>query len=80
MFPARVASHSWGNLVFRVEGQCVKDRLRWHLADELRRMVDIECAGPECPDATEILALVRADIPRLNRVRAELNGGLRHAQ
>jgi hypothetical protein len=67
-----------GSIVFRVEGGLVRKRLRWKTGDELRRMVDIECNGPNCRNATEILHLMRADIPALNRVRAELIGGLRH--
>jgi len=43
-------------------------------------MVDIECNGPHCPDATEILELMRSDIPMLNGVRAELMGGLHHVR
>jgi hypothetical protein len=42
--------------------------------DELRRMVDFECNGRHCLDAAEIL--MKADIPALNRVRAELIGGI----
>ena len=34
--------------------------------------------GPHCRDATEILQMMRADIPALNRVRAELIGGIDH--
>ena len=48
-----------GHVVFRVEGGLVAHRLRWPLADELRRQTDVECSGPECPDATEILELMR---------------------
>jgi hypothetical protein len=64
-----------GGIVFRLEGGCVRNRLRWKTADELRRMVDIECNGPHCQDATEILQLMKADIPALNGVRLRLNGG-----
>jgi hypothetical protein len=67
-----------GGIVFRVEGGLVRNRLRWKTGDDLQRMVDIACNGPHCADATEILQLMRADIPALNRVRAELIGGLRH--
>ena len=67
-----------GNIVFRSEGGCVKSRLRWKTGDELKRMVDIECNGPHCRDAFEILELMRADIPELNRVRAELIGDINH--
>ena len=67
-----------GGVVFRVEGGLVRKRLRWKTADELRRMVDIECNGPHCRDATEVLQLMKADIPVLNGVRSEPMGGLRH--
>ena len=59
-----------GHIVFRVEGGLVASRLRWPLADELRRQTDFECSGPDCPDATEILDLMRADLPLLNEARA----------
>jgi hypothetical protein len=58
-----------GTIVFRVEGGAVKSRLRWPTADDLRRLVDIECNGPHCPDATEVLQLMRADLTALNEVR-----------
>ncbi len=67
-----------GHVAFRVEGGLVRNRLRWKLADDLRRKVDIECVGLESQDALEILDLVRNDIPILNAVRAELFGGLCH--
>jgi len=65
-----------GHVVFRIEGGLVRNRLRWKLADELRRQVDFECAGLGSREATEIADLVRADIQILNEVRAELNRGL----
>ncbi|WP_409190870.1 hypothetical protein [Bradyrhizobium sp. RDM4] len=61
-----------GTIAFRLEGGCVKRRLRWPTADELRRATDYECNGACCPDATEILALARADLGELNAIRAEL--------
>lgn len=67
-----------GTVVFRVEGQLCLRRLRWPVADELRRMVDIECNGPHCPDAPVILELMRRDIPVLNAARAEVMGGTNH--
>lgn len=67
-----------GTVVFRVEGQLCLQRLRWPVADELRRMVDIECNGPHCADATEILNLMWADIPVLNGVRADVMQGVHH--
>ena len=59
-----------GHIVFRVEGGLVANRMRWPLADELRRQCDVECSGSDCPDATEILDLMRADLPLLNEARA----------
>jgi len=67
-----------GGIVFRLEGGLVRSRLRWPTGDELRRMVDLECNGPHCPDATEILELMGADIPNLNRVRVDVMGGTHH--
>jgi hypothetical protein len=67
-----------GHVVFRIEGSNVDFRVCWGLADRLRREADIGTSGPECPDASEILALVRDDIPRLNEVRAEVLKATRH--
>jgi hypothetical protein len=58
-----------GTVVFRVEGGLVRQRSRRPTGDELRRLVDIECHGPGCPDATEILQLMRNDIGLLNEER-----------
>lgn len=66
--PQRV--HFLGTAIFRVEGGLVKNRLRWDVGNDLRRSVDIECHGPCCPDATELLELVRADLPSINEARA----------
>jgi hypothetical protein len=74
--PARRVSFL-GHIVFRVEGGLVTNRMRWPLAEELRRQVDFECSGPGCPDATEILELMRDDIPRLNEARAAVMGAAR---
>jgi hypothetical protein len=64
-----------GGIVFRAEGGLLRSRLRWVRGDELRRLNDIECAGKECPDASEVLDLLRADISELNRERAAAMGG-----
>jgi hypothetical protein len=61
-----------GTVVFRVEGGLVRQRARWPTADELRRLVDIECHGSHCPDATEILQLMRNDIGLLNQERCHV--------
>lgn len=66
-----------GHIIFRVEGGLVTNRMRWPLAEELRRQVDVECSGRGCPDATEILELLRDDIPRLNEARAAVMGAAR---
>ena len=63
-----------GHVVFRVEGGLVTSRLRWPLGDELRRQCDVECSGPDCPDASEILDLMRDDIPLLNEARVAVMG------
>lgn len=70
--PARERVSFLGTVLFRVEGGLVRSRLRWRTADELRWRVDVECHGPRCPDATEILRLMRADIPLLNEVRSHV--------
>jgi hypothetical protein len=61
-----------GTVVFRVEGGLVRQRSRWPTGDELRRLVDIECHGASCPDATEILQLMRNDIGLLNEERSHV--------
>jgi hypothetical protein len=67
-----------GGIVFRIEGGLLKDRMRWPLGDELQRQYEVECAGPECNDASQIMELLRNDIEVLNAVRAELFGSARH--
>jgi hypothetical protein len=74
--PARRVSFL-GHIIFRVEGGLVANRMRWPMAEELRRQVDLECSGRGCPDATEILELLRDDIPRLNEARAAVMGAAR---
>lgn len=61
-----------GTTVFRVEGGLVRQRARWPIGDELRRLVDIECNGHDCTDATEILQLTRDDIGLLNEERSHV--------
>ena len=64
-----------GHIGFRIEGGVVRNRLRWKLANERQRQVDFEYVGFKCLEAIEIADLVRADIPILNVVRAELHWG-----
>lgn len=72
--PPRQRVSFLGSIVFRLEGGLVRSRLRWPTANDLRRQVDFECHGPYCSDATEILGLMHADIPEMNRVRAQVMG------
>ncbi|TPL76244.1 hypothetical protein FJ941_25555 [Mesorhizobium sp. B2-3-13] len=58
-----------GNILFAVEGGLLRNHYRWPVADELRRSWEIECQGPHCNDATEIIGLLRRDIPLLNEER-----------
>ena len=58
-----------GHAVFRVEGGLVVNRMRWPLADELRSKTDFECSGPDCQDASDVLDLMRDNIPLLNEAR-----------
>ncbi len=58
-----------GGIVFRLEGGLCARRLHWPTAVELRWLVDAECHGPHCPDATELLQIVRNDLDLLNKVR-----------
>ena len=69
-----------GGIAFRVEGGLVRPRLRWKTADALRQMVDVECNGPHCRDATEILQMMKADITVLNDLRFQLIKGGEHVQ
>ena len=59
-------------ITFRAEGGLVRKRLRWPIADELRRQMDFDCHGPYCTDAIEILNLMRADMDQLNAVRSHV--------
>jgi hypothetical protein len=70
--PAGQRVNFLGTVVFRVEGGLVRQRSRWPTGDELRRLVDTECHGPSCSDATEILQLMRNDIGLLNAERSNV--------
>ncbi|BCM16735.1 hypothetical protein [Mesorhizobium sp. J8] len=58
-----------GDILFAVEGGLLRNHYRWPLADELRRSWAIECQGPFCPDAGEIMSMLRIDIQLLNEER-----------
>jgi hypothetical protein len=70
--PTQARVRFLGTVVFRVEGGLVRSRLRWPTADKLRRLVDLECHGRHCRDASEILELMRRDLYLLNEVRADV--------
>jgi hypothetical protein len=61
--------HVIGHCVFRVEGGLIDQRLRWPLADRLRKEVDVGGMGLEPGAATELLDIVRADIPAIDEAR-----------
>ena len=58
-----------GSIIFAVEGGLLKSGLVWSMGELLRQCAEFECQGPWCPDAREIIALMRADLPLLNEVR-----------
>lgn len=68
--PAGQRVNFLGTVAFRVEGGLVRQRSRWPTGDDLRRLVDIECHGAHCPDAAEILQLMRNDVGLLNEERS----------
>jgi hypothetical protein len=60
-----------GSVVFRIESGLVRSRLRWSTGDSLRELVDQGCGG-RLGFASEILELMRRDLPELNEVRADV--------
>lgn len=68
-----------GDLVFFAEGGLLRSRLRWPIGDELRHRAEVECYGPHVPDGRVLLDMLRADLPELNCIRAEVMGSLHHA-
>ncbi len=59
-----------GNLIFALEGGLLRSRLDWSMGAIIRDAAEIQSQGPWCPDTREIIALMRADLPHLNEVRA----------
>jgi hypothetical protein len=68
-----------GNLAFAIEGGLLRSRLDWSMGAIIRDVAEIQSQGPWCPDAREILGLMRRDLPLLNEVRAEVMGSAHHA-
>ena len=62
----------FANMVFAVEGGLLTSRADWPTAAKLRKLAELESQGPDCLDASEILELVRRDLPLLNRERANV--------
>lgn len=58
-----------GGLLFRVESGLVDRRLRWPAADQLRIEADRYCHGARVRDSSEVLRLLRRDLPLLDEVR-----------
>jgi hypothetical protein len=69
-----------GDVIFAAEGGILRSRLTWSLAEVLREAAEFECQGSWCPDAREIVAILRGDIPLLNDVRAEVIGEARRVR
>lgn len=61
-----------GDILFAVEGERLRNHYRWPLGDDLRRIWEIECQGPHCLNATEIISRLRADIFLLNNERQDV--------
>jgi hypothetical protein len=68
-----------GDVIFAAESGILRSRLTWSLGELLRECAEFECQGPWCPDAREIIALMRADLPLLDEVRAAVAGGFNYA-
>lgn len=58
-----------GGLVFRVEGGLLRRRLQWPTGQYLRKVMETEAVGFGITDATEVLNLLRNDLPLLNDER-----------
>jgi hypothetical protein len=69
--PASKQVGAFGHLLFRVEGQLCRKRRRWKVADDLRRVMDLECHAPYLADATRILRLITDELNLVNLARYE---------
>lgn len=58
-----------GGLVFRAEGGLLRRRLQWPVGRQLRHAMEVEAAGFGVADASEVLDLLRQDLPLLNAER-----------
>lgn len=65
----RDRAEALGGLVFRVEGGLLRRRLQWPTGQYLRKVMENEAVGFSITDATEVLDLLRNDLPLLNKER-----------
>lgn len=73
--PNRGRSAFLGELVFRVEGGSLTNRWAGNAADHLREQYELGCLGITAEQAKHVLALLRADMHILDRIRADVMGG-----
>jgi hypothetical protein len=66
---ARDRAEFLGGLVFRVEGGALRRRLQWPVGQYLHRTMEIEANGFGVDDASEVLDLLRNDLPVLHEER-----------
>jgi len=76
-FPRGKRAQRLGGMLFRVESGVVRRRFRWPLADDLRRMADLEVHGVTPSNAEQGLGLLCQDMGLLNEVRAHVIPNLR---
>lgn len=60
-----------GGLVFRAQGGLLRRRLQWPTGEYLHRTMEVEANGFGVEDATEVLDLLRNDLPLLDKERAD---------
>jgi hypothetical protein len=68
---ARDRAEVLGGLVFRAQGGLLRRRLQWPTGDYLSRTMVIEANGFGIEDATEVLDLLRNDLPILTKEQAD---------
>ena len=61
-----------GGLVFRTEGGLMRRRLQWPTGQYLRKLMEAEAVGCGITDASELLDLLRNDLPLLNKERVHV--------
>lgn len=79
-FPPARRIRFLGELLFRVEGGLLAQRLGGDLSNRLRAQMVFESLGVSPEDAVIALDLMREDLPILNRIRATIMQGQRHVE